>query len=1260
MQYNATNKNAFSPEVKLLPGNRTRFGRTWWGQTWVEALQRIDRYTNRLPRGRHYAATGRVLEIAIEEETVRAAVQGTRRRPYEVTIRLRPFTRAEISRLKAAVAEDPALAAELALGKLPAEMLDLLAGHGLSLLPASWDDLRARCSCPDWANPCKHLAAVYYLLANEIDQNPFLLFKLRGLPEEELLAGVGFAAFDAAARETDPFVPCAAVSTCAAPGHGTAAPAAAAALTELLPALARREEREAFFDLLTEAPLFYPYGNFKKILRQVYRNVASALEHLELSAGENGDGTLPSVLDRTEWYLLHPAKREAHPLEEAALFAVPGTDLPDNLGGTVRMLTVPATAAAGPPATASGADRGAPISLRRRKGRLLPVRPLLDLFLRLPLSLSEADTAPPSAGRFLSAAAAVALALAQSGTYVPAVQTGRDGRFWVDYVPLPQAPGVLAALDHLAALMPTPFVFRRADQTILPGRAGVTKVISLFLSHLVHSFAGVEATGKVADAFFRGAPHTPEGFAERQTARAVSDWLSPLSLQAGEFAPVIRLEMDPRPRRKVRLQVFIDVENRHDPLAPPRPLEEIFAAREPLFGRPAETVRREIGRRIALAADHLPALKEILRHKGRRPAVLDAAAAADFLTRGRGLLTLLGLRVVVPRELQTLTPPRLVLHAEVRSQNEDAVQYLNLDQMLDFSWAVAVGDQLLSPDELRRLAAEAEGVVRFRDRYLLLRPAEAERLLAALERRPPRLTAPEALRATLTGEAQDTAFHPGTALRRLADRLTGPADVVPPRGLETSLRPYQDRGFRWLYALTTRGLGACLADDMGLGKTVQVLALLLKLQEEGRLDAPALVVCPTTLVGNWVKECARFAPALRVVVYHGARRRLVLSRTDLVITTYGILRRESARLRKRRWKMVILDEAQNIKNPDSAQARAAKTLPAEARLALTGTPVENRLRELWSIFDFLNRGYLGSRGDFVRRFALPIEKYRDPEALALLRRATAPFLLRRLKTDPAVIGDLPAKTVKNEYCYLTTAQAALYQQVVENALREIEGRTGIARRGLVFRLMTALKQICNHPAHFAGRGEAEPALSGKAEKTIHLLRHILAAGEQCLLFTQYREMGRLLVDMIRRELTAEPLFFHGGLARTKRDAMVEEFQNAGAAQVMVVSLKAGGTGLNLTAATHVIHYDLWWNPAVEDQATDRTYRIGQTRNITVHRLITIGTFEEKIDEMLAAKKELAALVAGAGEKWLTELSDRELRELFSLSHGSSPSSLSQM
>ncbi|MGQ9756355.1 MAG: DEAD/DEAH box helicase, partial [Desulfotomaculales bacterium] len=313
--------------------------------------------------------------------------------------------------------------------------------------------------------------------------------------------------------------------------------------------------------------------------------------------------------------------------------------------------------------------------------------------------------------------------------------------------------------------------------------------------------------------------------------------------------------------------------------------------------------------------------------------------------------------------------------------------------------------------------------------------------------------------------------------------------------------------------------------------------------------------------------------------------------------------------------------------------------------------VENRLTELWSIFDFINRGYLGSLPDFTRRFAVPIEKYRDREKISRLKRATAPFILRRLKTDRSVIKDLPDKVITNEYCHLTKEQAALYQQVVDAAMREIEKSDGIKRKGLIFRLITSLKQICNHPAHYTRKGNVAKELSGKAEKTVELVKKIILAGEKVLIFTQYREMGELLVEMIGRELKEDVLFFHGGLPRTKRDRLVEEFQGGDRHPVLVVSLKAGGTGLNLTAAANVIHYDLWWNPAVEAQATDRTYRIGQTKKVIVYRLITLGTFEEKIDEMLGAKKELAELTVAAGEQWITELSDRELLEIFRYAAG---------
>jgi SNF2 family DNA or RNA helicase len=361
------------------------------------------------------------------------------------------------------------------------------------------------------------------------------------------------------------------------------------------------------------------------------------------------------------------------------------------------------------------------------------------------------------------------------------------------------------------------------------------------------------------------------------------------------------------------------------------------------------------------------------------------------------------------------------------------------------------------------------------------------------------------------------------------------------------------------------------------------------------------------------------------------------------------LRRDIERFKDKEWGLVVIDEAQNIKNPDTDQTKAVKSLRANSYIAMSGTPVENRLTELWSIFDFINRGYLGVMPKFQRQYAVPIEKYRYREKIEKLRRATAPFLLRRVKTDKSIISDLPDKRVFDEYCYLTKEQTALYQQVVDMVMKDIAGSEGIERRGLIFKLITSLKQICNHPVHYSKKGRPLKWLSGKAEKTIELIEKIISMKEKSLIFTQYKEMGELLVEMIKDELKIDALFFHGGLQRAKRDEMVEDFQTDDSVRVMIVSLKAGGTGLNLTAATNVIHYDLWWNPAVEAQATDRTYRIGQTRNVIVRRLITIGTFEEKIDEMIKSKKELADLTVATGEQWITELSDGELKEIFSLS-----------
>ncbi|NUS93587.1 MAG: DEAD/DEAH box helicase, partial [Nocardia sp.] len=451
---------------------------------------------------------------------------------------------------------------------------------------------------------------------------------------------------------------------------------------------------------------------------------------------------------------------------------------------------------------------------------------------------------------------------------------------------------------------------------------------------------------------------------------------------------------------------------------------------------------------------------------------------------------------------------------------------------------------------------------------------------------------------------------------------------------------------------------AVLADDMGLGKTVQVLALLLHERERDTAPGPTVLVCPMSVVGNWQREAERFAPDLRVLVHHGTGRAqgrdldAAVAGADLVVTTYALLARDIADLSRQRWERVVLDEAQHIKNAATRQARAARALPARHRLALTGTPVENRLEELRSIFDFAVPRLLGSPQSFRARFAVPIERENDEHAVARLRTVTSPFLLRRVKTDPAVISDLPAKLEMTVRANLTVEQAALYQAVVQDMLEKLRDAKGMARKGAVLGALTRLKQVCNHPALFLGVSSAVlrrgAHRSGKLALVEDILDAVLAEGEKALLFTQFREFGELIAPYLVERFGGEVPFLHGGVTKKRRDAMVAAFQEAGGPPIMLLSLKAGGTGLNLTAANHVVHLDRWWNPAVENQATDRAFRIGQQRAVQVRKLVCVDTIEERIDEMITGKSELADLAVGVGENWITELGDDDLARLFTL------------
>lgn len=690
-------------------------------------------------------------------------------------------------------------------------------------------------------------------------------------------------------------------------------------------------------------------------------------------------------------------------------------------------------------------------------------------------------------------------------------------------------------------------------------------------------------------------------------------------------------------------------------------------------GDPQELLLEDLGRAMRL----FPPIGSALREATPTGVMLDTGEAHGFLRGASAGLEQAGFGVLVPA---WWSGPGARLGVQLRarpaSSSSSSSGLLGLDAACAYDWRVAIGEEALTEAEFLELARLKQPLVRVRGRWIELRSADIDAVRALIERDGDRtMTVGELLRAG-AGGAPAAAGLPVVSLSAEGwiDELLASTErdrvrpAATPAGFAGELRPYQQRGLGWLAFLDRLGIGACLADDMGLGKTIQLLALLVD-ERDGSTDEhpvrdgdrerpgmlPTLLACPMSVVGNWQREAARFAPRLRVHVHHGGDRlggdafaRAALE-TDLVLTTYALAARDRDVLASVEWHRIVLDEAQNIKNSATRQAQALRSLAASRRVALTGTPVENRLAELWSILDFLNPGLLGSQRSFRERFATPIERYGDDERAAALRRITAPFVLRRVKTDRAIIEDLPDKIEIKEFCNLTREQASLYQAVVDDMMQKIEASEGIERRGHVLATMLRLKQVCNHPAHLMGDGSALEGRSGKLERLEEVLDEAIGGGERALVFTQFAEWGHLLRGHLQHRLACEIAFLHGGTSRTERDRLVERFQSGDGAPVLLLSLKAGGIGLNLTAANHVVHFDRWWNPAVEEQATDRAFRIGQTRNVQVRKFVCVGTLEERIDEMIERKKALAERIVGTGEAWLTELSTEQLRQVVALS-----------
>lgn len=760
-------------------------------------------------------------------------------------------------------------------------------------------------------------------------------------------------------------------------------------------------------------------------------------------------------------------------------------------------------------------------------------------------------------------------------------------------------------------------------------------------------------------------------------------WAIPLSNSQNQYRACLILEppSPDRPRDPWQLQYGLQADD--DPDFQIRAAEvwqnpvETWLYQGRQIPQPQETLLLGLG----LAVRLYPRLEASLDTSFPLSCSLDAAEAFNFIKTVAWRLQDHGLGVILPASLRGESIANR-LGLSVKASLATAKPGLGLQSLLQFQWELSLGGQTFSKAEFEKLVAQDTPLVQINGEWLELRPQDikAAREFFKSRKDQPNLSLEDALRIS-SGDMQTLSklpvvdFEAAGALQELVTTLSGNQSLAPlpaPAGFQGQLRPYQERGVGWLTFLQRWNLGACLADDMGLGKTIQFLAFILHLKTEGILTQPVLLVCPTSVLGNWEREAKKFAPKLRVIAHHGETRakgkklQALAQKTDLILTSYALVHRDLKDLKQVNWQGITLDEAQNIKNAAAKQSQAVRELaqvdPTAAetiprfRLALTGTPVENRLGELWAIMDFLNPGYLGPRNFFQRRFTVPIERYGDTASLKTLRSLVQPFILRRLKTDKTIIQDLPEKQEMAVFCGLSEEQAHLYQTVVDETMMAIHEAQGIQRHGLVLGLLTKLKQVCNHPQLFLKESTPKKLdlaefskRSAKLQRLSEMLEEVQAEGDRALIFTQFAEWGKWLKAYLEQQWNQEVFFLYGSTTKAQREEMVDRFQqDPQAPRILILSLKAGGVGLNLTRANHVFHYDRWWNPAVENQATDRAFRIGQTRNVQVHKFVCQGTLEERIHDLIESKKELAEQVVGDGEGWLGNLDTDQLRDLLLL------------
>ena len=1176
-----------------------KFGLSWWGENWLNALQGVD-LTNRIPRGKSYANTGKVYDIEINDNIVTAKVTGKSYNYYDVTISFRTFNEKQIETILETVKSNEYILSSLLNHKLPKQLHEALYEKGIQVFPTSIEYIDPECDCPDYAYICKHIAGVIYMISHEVDKDPFQVFKLQGCDLLKLLEYKSTS--NNIKNISELFIYDNENET----------------IEKEIDFSRIKDLKENIFFLLNDNPLFFE-KNFKTVLNSIYvsmerfvkkfvdkyeRYEANGYEPYYRFSGHTFVNIDKNVDDITAFLDNIFLKEWNYPNQWETLQI--------NLNNKYNIDKI-----------VTGNDS------------LLTEYPCEELLFTFLTELSKTEYKNMNKNiETLNTIYQFNLELVKKHSIIPELfESNHD--YHIRWIPAVFDEEINKIINNIANNCPEDLL--TYDNSILSQKDQIITLVSLIINGLFHKlkrFGLTQAMSKLYEKnvvkLFLGEPRTFSKFEESGYENLINQWLSKFVLSSRDYDLYLVINEEENDSFKVDVEVNLNDKGMKN-------IQEVISETSD------DNIKLQLLSDIYIINEVFPDVNNMLNFKEVN---YDLNEFSKFFMDTLPLFEILGINIILPKNLNKIFKPKLSLEI---AANKNEKSYLTFNDIVKFDWKVVLGSTNCSIEEFNELVEKSRGLVKIANDYVILDENETKTLIKHIAKLPQKLNKNELLKAVLSKQINYAEVEVDDNINNMLENLNNNIDVDIPENLNAQLRPYQEVGFSWLVQNIKTGFGSILADDMGLGKTLQVLTTVLYLKNNGMLSkGKILIVAPTSLLTNWQQEINRFTPTLSSYIYHGSSRKFPDKEYDIYLTSYGVIRRDVEKFNEQKWFLTVVDEAQNIKNPNTQQTLAVKSIKSRNKIALSGTPVENRLSEYWSIFDFINKGYLTSLKKFRENYIVPIEKERNQNVLDNFKLITRPFILRRLKSDKNIINDLPDKITNDIYCSLTKNQAAIYKETLDTLILELDKSDGIQRKGIVLKLINSLKQICNHPSQYTKSNKYSIEESGKMEVLINILENIIESNEKVLIFTQYVEMGNIMKKLIEERLKEEVLFLHGSLSRNKRDKLVNKFQNNSQSKIFIVSLKAGGTGLNLTAASNVIHYDLWWNPAVENQATDRAYRIGQKDNVMVYRFITNGTFEERINEMIKDKEELAELTVSSGEKFITEMNDDELKEMLTL------------